>query len=373
MRVTEHSVADRRARRRFLRVPFDLHGDDPRWVPPMLVEQRAALHPRRNPFFAHSDASLLLAERDGKTVGRLLVMEHRPYNQATGSDAALFDLIAFDDDPATARALIEAAAAWGRRRGLTRLSGPRRMLAGTATGILVDGFEHPPSLGGAWNPEWYDPLLTGAGMTRELDLLSGYVDRTLEVPAAARQAAAALIAEHGLTRHAHRTLWAMWRDRLTLVRLYNEAFADTPGFCPLTEAEIRLLARGLVLAADPEIAFTVRQGDEITAFMVLLPDVTAGIRRARGRVLPFGWWHILRDKRRTTLAGIHLFGVMPPWRGTGMNVVAYAFLASRAEVSRYRTAEAILIEETNSRMVRNLDLLGGITWAKRHRVYRMDL
>lgn len=373
MRVAVSSPADRRARRAFLRVPFRIHGDDPRWVPPMLVEQRAALNPRRNPFFAHSEAALLFAESGQRPVGRLLVMEHRPYNRATGTAAALFDLFACEDDPRAATALFAAAADWARRRGLTVLNGPRRFLGGTPTGVLVDGFDHPPSLGGTWNPPWYDRLLTGAGLTKDHDLLSAYVDQTLEVPAPAREAAAALVAEHGLTRVAHPSLRAMWRHRLRLVHLINEAFTDTPGFCPLTDDEMRLMARSLVLVADPAIAFTVERGDEVVAFMVLLPDVTEGIRRARGRVLPWGWWHVLRAKRRTTRAGIHLFGVLPAWRGTGANVVAYSFLRSRAATSRYRTAEAILVEEGNGRMISNLDLLGGVTWAKRHRIYRMDL
>jgi hypothetical protein len=107
--------------------------------------------------------------------------------------------------------------------------------------------------------------------------------------------------------------------------------------------------------------------------MSLLPDVTAGIRRSRGRLFPFGWWHILREVRRTALVDIHIFGVVPEYRGTGMNVVAYTFLAALAASSRYHTAEAIHVEETNSKMVRNLELAGGITWAKRHRVYAMPL
>lgn len=136
---------------------------------------------------------------------------------------------------------------------------------------------------------------------------------------------------------------------------------------------MRLMARGFAAIADPEIIFYIKKGDEIVALMSMLPDVSAAIRRTRGKVFPFGWARLLREARRTRLLNVHLFGVLPEWRGIGMNVVAYSFVANRAQSSRYETAEAVLVDESNHKMVRNLGMVDGITWSKRHRIYEKQL
>jgi len=370
MRIREVDLRRRREVRRFVDLPFRLHGADPLWVPPVLAEQRSELHPRRNPFFRHSEAALLTAERDGRVVGRMAVMHHRRFNDHTGFGGALFGAFACEEDQSAARALFEAAAGWGSARGLDGIAGPRRFVS-TPEGILVEGFEHPPALGSPYNPPYYGALVESAGLRKDTDYLSAYLDTSHPVPAQVLEMADAAAATHGYRRVMHRSRWSLWRDRMSMVDLYNRAFAGAGDFCPLTEAERRRMATGMALIADPEVVFRIEApGGEVAAYMVMLPEISAAIRRSRGRILPLGWLRMHRAARRSDLASIQVFGVAPEHRGNGANLVAYASMKRRAPTSRYRRAEVVMVAEGNGRMRANLDALGGITWAKRHRLYR---
>ncbi|MCB2223762.1 MAG: hypothetical protein KQH83_06255 [Actinobacteria bacterium] len=373
MRVRAIDPANRRDLRAFLGLPHRLYRDSPQWVPPMLVEERAELSPRRNPFYAHSEARLLVAEDGGEVAGRLVVMDHRPYNRHTGFSDALLDRFECVDDQAVAGALFDEAAAWARDRGLTRLSGPRRFMIGAPSGVLVEGFEHPPAPSCSYHLPYYGALFERHGFETEADLLSGYVDRSYDVDPQVFEAADAAAEANGYRPWKYPSRWALWRDRMTIARLFNTAFAEMDDFCPLDEAEMRLMARQMAVVADRNLIHYVRAGGDITAFLVMLPDISDGMRRARGRVLPFGWWHVLRAARRTRRASMVLAGVLPEHRSRGANLVLYANLARRAPGSRYTEAEIVYVDADNGRMQRNLALLGGVDWVKRHRVYRLPL
>jgi len=306
-------------------------------------------------------------------VGRLVVLEHRPFNRHTGSRAALFDRFECVDDPPVAGALFEAAAGWARRRSLERISGPRRLLAGAPNGILVEGFDHPPALGMPYHPPGYGAMIDAAGLIKEADLLSAYIDRTHPIPGAILEAADAAAARHGLQAVAYPSRRAMWRDRTAIAGLYNQAFAGSSDFCPLSGDELRSMARQMIAIAEPRLISMVKQGDRVAAFLMMLPDVSAGIRRSRGRLLPSGWLRIIAASRSTPLVSLQLYGVLPEFRGTGANLVTYADLARQARVTRFRAAEVVHVAEDNHAMRRNIDLLGGVEWAKRHRLYCADV
>jgi len=347
-------------------LPYRLHGSVPQWVPPLKREVRRTFD-RRSPYYDHSDARFFIAESDGEVVGRVAALHNTIYNQARGRRWAFFHLFEAVE-PDVASGLLDAAAAWARGRGLDRLVGPMGSMPGEAMGVQVEGFEHRASMSVPWHPPEYSAMFERAGFTKEAEFRSGHVDRAFDVPDALFEVAAAATEEHGFEV----TTFSSRREMLASVAevgdVYNAAFRDNWEYRPVTPSEMREVARRFLPIVDPNIIVMLRQNGRYAGFLFILPEVREGLTRARGRVLPLGWWRILRAKRTTTSVIIHGLGVLPEFHGTGANAAIYARVVRAARHRRYVSAEVEQIDEANARMNRNLAMFG-VRWTRRHRVY----
>jgi len=364
---------DRRADvRRFAALPFALYRDCPQWVPPLKADARRTLDRRRQPFYRHSTAESFLVEDGGRDLGRIAVADHRNYNRHHGTRTALFWNFECVDDPAAAALLFEAAADWATGRGLDLMIGPKGPLLGEGVGLLVEGFEHRPPLGVPYHPPYYARLLEGLGFEKDTDFLTGRLWRHHHLPEEFFAAADAAGAEHGYRAFAfsNRAEIRRWLPRFTIA--YNEAFAATWEYMPLTEEEVRFAVGRLLPVIDPGLVRLVLQDDELVGFMIAYPDISAALQRTGGRLLPFGWALLLREKRRTRWANINGMGLLPGHRGTGANAVLYAALARSVGTVRFEGADVVQVDEHGAAMVANLTAIG-VPWHQRHRVYRRPL
>jgi hypothetical protein len=369
MKVRKVSTpADRRA---FLDLPATLYRDRPLWVAPLRRDERAMMN-RRHPFYRHSDAAFFVLERDGTVVGRIAVLDHRRWNTHHGTRSAIFTLFEVVDDEAAAQALFDAAASWGRERGLTDLIGPMGMLPDDGHGILVEGFELPPAMGVGYHPPYYDRLVKSAGFAKATDYLSGRLAVDHEVPAevfAAADAAAA-VAGYQVKRFTTRRELRRWVEPFRV--LYNEAFAGNWEFAPIDPAEMAATARRFMSVSDPRLVGVLLHGKDVAGYLLILPDISEALRRAHGRLTPWAVVRIMRAVRRADRVSLLGFGIAPTHRGDGANLVLYATLARQAANFHFTSAEAIQVEEGNVPMMRNMATLG-VPWDKRHRIYRRDI
>jgi len=358
--------------RRFIALPFALYRDCPQWVPPLRADARLALDRRRHPFYRHSEAAFFLAEEGGETLGRIAVADHRNYNRHHGTRTAFFWYFDTIDDPAVAGLLFDGAAQWAADRGLDLLVGPKGPLLGEGIGLLVEGFEHRPALGLAYNHPYYPGLVTGAGFEKDTDFLTGRLLRRHHLPEAFFAAADEAGAAHGYRAlaFASRRQIRRWLPRFTSV--YNEAFRHTWEYTPLTAEEVHGAVTRLLPILDPGLIRLVMQGEEMVGFMVAYPDVSAALQRIRGRLWPLGWAVLLAEKRRTRWANINGMGLLPGHRGTGANAVLYAAVARSVGRVRFEGADVVQVDERNRAMVANLTAIG-VPWHQRHRVYRRPL
>jgi hypothetical protein len=373
VRIREIDTRRRADVRAFIGLPFALYREHPLWVPPIRTHLRLSLDRRRHPYYRHSDAAFFLVEDGrGRPLGRIAALDHHTYNTAWGTRDALFHLFESVDDPGVAGLLFEAAAAWAREHRLERLLGPKGFAVSEGHGILVDGFDHPPVLGMPYHPPYYERLITGLGLEPEVDLVSATLPRDYPAPEGYREAVEQAAEQTGYRVDVFRSRRDLRRHAPLFADLFNRIFADHWGVHPLTPEEAQLLTDRFIPIADPAIVGLIMRGDEIAGVSLLVPDISPAVRRARGRLVPLGWYRILRAARRSRVVGFGMVGLLPEHRGAGGNLALYAYLARRREDTRYEQAEFVQIVETNTRMMRNLEQFD-IPWSKRHRVYRKDL
>ena len=152
--ITVTEVTTRPERDAFIKFPWRIYARDPVWVPPLIIERRGFLDRKKHPFYQHGDAALFLARRGGDIVGRIMASDDPNYNALHQSNVGCFGLFESIDDDTVARALFEAAAGWLRARGRNEIIGPIDYSTNYVCALLVDGFEHPPTILTAHNPRF---------------------------------------------------------------------------------------------------------------------------------------------------------------------------------------------------------------------------
>ena len=366
--------SDRAAVGRFLRLPFHLYAGHPLWVPPLLMDAATQLNPSRHPFYEHSEADFFLASRDGKDVGRIAALENRPYNRYHQTRQAQFYLFECVEDRQVAAALFGRVAEWARARGLDTLVGPKGFGALDGYGMLVDGFEFAPAMTMMnYNPSYYPRFLEDLGFEKEVDFVSCYLNRgRYRLPERIHRIADRAARRSGLRVLRFRTKGELRRWAGRIGEAYNRTFVNNWEYYPLSPREIRFLTDNLLMVADPRLVKLIAHEDQAVGFLFAFPDVSAALRRSRGRLFPLGLPDLLLEARRTRWLAINGAGILPEYHGRGGNALLYVELQRTLEESRFLHADLTQVAETAVQMRRDLENVGGVPY-KNHRVFRKGI
>ena len=373
MHIHRLDPADRRDVRRYIDFPFQLYRESQLWVPPFVGEMRAQLDPNRHPFYEHSEAAFFLALEGEDVVGRIAALDNAHYNAYHKKRAAFFCHFDVVNDRAVSSALFDAAFDWARGRGLDEMWGPQGLVAADGKGLLVEGFEHRPALGIAYNYPYYGELAEDAGFEKGVDLVSCYMNREMEVSERFLRVAER-VKQRGGFRTVHFRTKADLRAMVPRITdVYNKAFAEVQGYVPLTETETRVVADRIISVADPALIAMLMKGDEIAGFAITYPDLSAAIQRCGGRMWPLGWYYLMREFKRTRWLNYNGGGILEQYRGVGGDALLYMELYHMLmDHPQYQHADLVQIQETNIRMMQELQL-AQVKPYKRHRVYRRSL
>lgn len=376
-RLTVQAVERPAASDAFLRLPWTIYRDDPAWIPPLLMERREHLDPRKNPFFETAETRFWLALRDGRPVGRISAQVNRAYLEKHRDATGHFGMLEAEDSAETFQALLCAAEDWLRGQGLRRALGPFNLSINEESGLLVDGFEHPPSMLMGHARPYYATRLEALGYRKAKDLICYHYDADRELP----PTVAHLLGKTARARRLKVRPLDFSRyeaDLATIMDIFNDAWSDNWGFVPMSEAELRHMAKALKpIVRSQSIAIAELDGQPV-AMAIGLPNVNEAIADLDGRLLPFGWAKLLwRLKVKTPKsARVPLMGVRKAYHGSLLG----AALAIAVIESIWRAQKAIGVEggelswilEDNLPMRRMIEQFGGVAY-KTYRVYERGL
>ena len=373
MHIHRLDPSDRRDVRRYIEFPFRLYRDSPLWVPPFVNEVRAQLDPLHHPFYQHSEAAFFLALQGDEAVGRIAVLDNARHNKHHGKRTAFFYHFDVVNDRAVSRALFDAAFDWACGRGLDMMWGPKGFMAADGQGLLVEGFEHRPALGIAYNYPYYGELMEDVGFEKQLDFISCYLDRQMSLPGRFLEVADKVKRRRGFRTVRFHTKGELRAMISRVAAAYNSAFVEVQGYVPVTEAEAKAIADRILSVADPKLIPLLMKGDDLVGFVLAYPDLSAAIQRCQGRLWPTGWYHLLREFKRTRWLNFNGAAILEPYRGLGGNALLYAELYYTLTAhTQYQYADLVQVQETNTRMVQELQALE-VKPYKKHRLYRRSL
>jgi len=363
-------VRSRSDLKRFIRLPWRIHRNHERWIPPLIWERKQFLDKKKNPYFEHAEADYFIAWRGRDPVGRITAMVDRQFNDYHDWKWGTFGFFECFDDAEAANTLIDTAAAWVRERGCDRLVGPMDFTMNDEVGILIEGFDLRPMLKQPWHPPYYQGLMEAAGLEKAQDLLMWNLevsDRSSVLPII-DELAAQVEPKHGIKiRHMRKK--DMEAEVRRFVEVYNAAWSKNWGFVPISEEEMKQTAKDMKLIIDEDWLWVAEKDGKTVGVALTIPDFNQAIEKANGRLLPFGWARILRQKPRIDRVRVGFLGVKPEYQHTG---VAAKFYVEHFDVAarhpRIHGGEMGWILETNEAMNRGMEMMGGRI-VKKYRMY----
>lgn len=341
-------------RRQFIRSAWGLYQDDPHWVPPLIADQRRYLHPRKGVFFEHGEAMLFLARREGRWVGRISAHLNRLYDELYGKGTGFFGFFECEEDPLTARALLEAAEEHVRSRGMGRILGPMSFGVYDEIGILIEGFDSDPYVMTVHNPAYYPRLLEAAGYGKAVDWYA-YRGFTADRHRVDPRLFAVRDRVLGRPGFSIRTLdlgspRKVRREAEIINRIFLQAWSRNWGHVPWTGREFDRLVEAVKKIAIPELSYIAEVQGQPVGFALSIADANVAVKRINGRLYPFGFVTFLRSLKKTDRFRHILMGVLEEHRNRGIEIAMYAELVERCCRMGYREVEMSLIVENNQAM-----------------------
>ena len=347
--VTVSQVTSSKEMRAFVRFNYDLYKDCPYAVPDLLEDTLEVLDARRNPAFRFSEAAFFLARRDGRIVGRVAAIINKRANERWNKQDVRFGWIDFIDDLSVSRALLEAVEQWGRLRGMTRIVGPLGFTDLDPEGMLTDGFDQLSTLCSIYNYPYYPKHIAELGLEKEV----GWVERKVFIPKGEHEANNAKyfrVARMAEQRYGFRLRHFRSKNEIKkggyvqkMLGVVNRAYQNLYGYSQLDEQQMNWYAAKFLTLIDRRFLSVVENAEgEIIGIGVCMPSLSRAVQKAKGKLLPFGWWYIARElwlKRKHQILDMLLVGVLPEYQEKGANALFFADMIPNGISCGYEWAE----------------------------------
>lgn len=354
MPVTIVKIENNKQLKKFVAFPNELYKDSPYYVPELFEDAMNTLRKDRNAAFEFCEADYFLAYKDGRIAGRIAVILNKVSNEKWGQKAARFGWIDFIDDNEVVDALFAAAEQWARERGLTELQGPLGFTDFDREGMLIEGFDRLGTMATMYNYPYYPEHMARMGYVKDAE----WVEYLLKVPdkrwEKAERISAIVERKYGLRlEHCKSRSQLVKRYGSKLFELVNECYAPLYGYTPLTEKQIEQFIKMYIPVIDLRlISLVVDADDNLIALGVSIYSLAEALRKAKGKLFPFGWWHLLKALfiKHPTRLDFLLVAVKPEYQSKGVFAMIFNDLLGNYLQMNLVDVESNPELETNTKM-----------------------
>lgn len=337
--VVVREVRTPRDRARFIDFGYRIYDDDPNAAQPLRMDVEELLNPKKNPWFEHARCALFVAERGGEVVGRISAQIDSLVYKHMGEGTGQWGFLELIDDAEVAAALFDAAEGWLKAQGATRALGPFTLSIWDEPGLLIEGFDHPPTVMMGHHRPWYRKHVEARGYEKAKDLFTYELAIDTPFPPAAQRVVKT--GESNKRLVIRETRMDRYNEEAAIILdILNDAWSTNWGFTPLTPAESLYAGKKMRTVVKPDLVRIAEYDGEPVAFMFTLPNLNEVTGRFRGRLFPFNWLKALKAIKwpRPTTMRVPLMGVRKQFQGTRVASLAAFMMIEyirRASVSRY--------------------------------------
>jgi len=373
MSISIQEVKTRRAMKQFIYLPEKIHRNHPGWVPPFYSDDKKTFDPGSNPAYAYCESMCALAMQEDEPVGRIAGIINHRYNKEWKRRDARFGYLECPGNREVAHALLNFVEEWASKKGMSAIVGPMGFTEEDPEGYLIEGYEHPPNLATYYNFEYLPRLLEEEGYTKEVEYVVYTVVLARAISDFYRKAYQRVSRRQDFRLVEFSSKKEIKLHIRPIFRLMNECFRNIYGYSSLDEIEMDRLANRYLPIIDPRfIKIVVDNNNSVIGFIIGIPSIADGIRKAGGRLYPFGIIKILKSLRQSKKLDLYLGGIQESYRGKGVDVLlGYSMMTSAIDAG-FQVMDSHHELETNMKMRAEMERVSGTVY-KRFRIYRKSL
>ena len=322
MDVIIKEVKTKKDLKKFIKFPFKLYKNNKYWVPPLLSDELNTLDKEKNPAFEHCEAKYFLAYKNGKIVGRVAAILNKKFNEIWNKKNVRFGWIDFIDDIEVSSALLNAVENYAKELGMTEIHGPLGFTDFDYEGMLIEGFEELPTIATIYNYPYYPKHMEQLGYTKDED----WVEMEIKIPQQpdSKVERIAEMVKKRLKLH-------FWDGKSSkeivpyaksIFKLLNETYSHLYGFVPLSEAQMDLYTKQYLGFLDLKYTkLILDEENKLAAVGITMPSLSKAFQKAKGKLFPFGFLHILKAMKKNDTIDLYLVGVRKDLQGKGVNAL----------------------------------------------------
>lgn len=331
MAVTIRKVSGRRELKQFIRFNYELYKDNPYSVPDLYADMLNTFNKKKNAAFEFCDAEYFLAYKDGRVVGRVVAIINKRANLTWNKKEVRFGWIDFIDDTEVSEALIRTVEQWGKERGMTHIQGPLGFTDMDAEGMLVEGFDQLGTMSTIYNYPYYPAHMERLGFTKDADWVEYKIYIPDAIPEKHRRISELVRHRYGLKVRKYTSSKKLAKEYgQAIFELINEAYTPLYGYSALSQGQIDQYVKMYLPIVDMRMVTLITDSDDrLVAVGISMPSLSRALQKSRGRLLPFGWFHLLRAlffKHRSHILDLLLVAVKPEYQNKGVNALLFSDL-----------------------------------------------
>lgn len=329
MQIVVKEVETKRDLKKFYQFQNKLYKNSKEYVPTLDIDQKNSL--TKDPALDYCTNKMWLAYKGERVVGRIMAIINPRYNELYNLRRGRFGWFDFENDIEIAKALTDTAAQWLKSQGMTHMHGPLAYNTMGRQGMLVSGFENTPPVNCLYNYPYYVEFMEKLGFEKECDWVQYKLNASQGAPEKLNRMADILMRRYNLRfldiRKINKDQWRKLSENF--FKVYNECFKAVHNFIPLTRHEVDAVGSHYLKLLRPELTcIVVDENDEIATFGLCFPSTSEGFKKAKGKLFPFGWYHILKEYRHYKTIDLMMVGSAPAWNSKGLSAIYHSHLAA---------------------------------------------
>ncbi|MEG1838195.1 MAG: N-acetyltransferase [Bacteroidaceae bacterium] len=354
MAITINKVSNSKELKKFIRFNYEMYKNNSYSVPDLYDDMVNTFSKEKNAAFEFCEADYFLAYKDNKLVGRVAAIINNKANERWEKKEVRFGWIDFIDDIEVSSALLQTVEKWGKERGMECIQGPLGFTDFDAEGMLIEGFDQLGTISTSYNYPYYPAHMEKLGYEKDADWVEYKIYIPEAIPEKHKRIADIVQKKYGLTTLKYSSTKKLAKEYgQDIFKLLNEAYYNLYGFSALTPRQIEQYVKMYLPIVDPKMISTIVDANgQLIAAGISMTSLAIAMQKAKGKMLPFGWFHLLKAlfiKRAESLE-LLLVAVKPEYQNKGVNALIFADLIPVYQKFGFKYAESSPELELNTKI-----------------------
>ena len=357
----------------FIKFPMELYKGNPYYVPPLINEEKSIWVKEENPALQYSEAAQFLAYKSENIVGRIAVMINHKEEKDLGIRKVRFGWLDFIDDIEVSKSLINTAIEYAKSKGISKIEGPMGFTNLDKAGMLTKGFDKLATMIGIYNFDYYPKHMEQLGLVKEKEWVEFEINFPDTLPDKVEKFSNLIAEKYELELVKFKSK----KDILPLVepmfKLLDDTYKHLSTYTPITQEQIKHYKEKYFKFIDKDYIVCIKDKyGSLISFAITMPSYSKALQKAKGKLFPFGWWHLLNAGKKNDRANFYLIGIHPQYQKRGVTAIIFK------EIYETFKKKGVKFLETNPELEENTSIQA--LWQdyhptnhKRRRTYSLEI